>query len=150
MRHYADMAIDHDMIRQRIRQRIDQEAGLSMRNVSIAAFGSDSALHKFLNRSNESIRLINLASIADVIGVDLSWLLFGPRDQPISGDVVQQMIDNALEEIQPGMSLAEIRRAAASALHAQIKLHLSDGAGPETEVEASARDTAAQSPSPTT
>lgn len=141
------MPIDHDQIRQRIKSVIDADDELSLRSVSLAS-GSDSWLHKFMT-SDASMKLTQAEKLADALGVSADWLLFGEREASLSADAVQQMIDTALEEIQPGMSLAEIRRAAASALHAQLERHLSHGGLVANEGQASVPDTAVQSPAPT-
>lgn len=143
--------IDQDAIRARLRQRFDH-LGLSVTGVWLKRDHGigQTTIRNFLDGDTKSLTVDTVSRLAEPLKTSEDWILFGNRDQSLSGDVVQQMIDNALEEIQPGMSLAEIRRAAASALHAQIKLHLSDGANQAIGDEASVRDTGAQSPSPTT
>jgi hypothetical protein len=144
------MPIDHEILRQRIRDRISEEQNLTMRNVSIAAFGSDSALHKFLTGANKSIKLDNLSSVADALGTPLSSLLFGEPARPaLSAAELRAMVDDALSEMQPGMSIAEIRPAVASNLREQLERVLSGQAALGQTVPANPPDTAALSDAPT-
>lgn len=144
------MPIDHELLRQRIRERIASEESLTMRNVSIAAFGSDSALHKFLTGANKSIKLDNLASVADALDTPLSALLFGEAPRPVvSEDELRSMVDDALSEMQPGMSIAEIRPAVASNLHGQLERVLSGQAVTGPADKATAPDIAVRSDAPT-
>lgn len=143
------MAIDHDLIRSRIRARIESVKELSMRNVSLTAFNSDSALHKFITGANESIRLSNLSNVADAIDVPLSWLIFGDDQPLISEGMLLQMIDDAVDELPPGTPLAEWKRAVAASLHTQIRqLELSGGVQ-SRQVVKTVHGKGAQSPLPT-
>lgn len=148
------MPIDQDAIRRRIQERIDADDDLSMRNVSMSAGMSDSALHKYLTGQNDSIRLVNIAGVADAIGVSLDWLLFGRRTgvpaSPLTEDVLEQMIGTAFEELEPEMQPEEIARIVASNLHAQLARHLAGGEVRRLSGARIARDKAAQSRAPTT
>lgn len=148
------MSIDHDEIRRRIRDRIEAVDDLTMRSVSLAAFGSDSALHKFLSGANKSIKVDNLSSVADAMGVPLTALLcdpVGPGEgrTVISEDALREMVDTALSEMQPGMSIAEIRPLVASNLHGQLERVLSGQVVSNPEDTESVLGKAALSDAPT-
>lgn len=147
------MPVDHDEIRSRISSTIEARDDLTVRGVSLA-IGSDSLLHKFLSGANKSIKLETIAAIADAMDVTLSWLLFGaelgPSETVLSGRQLDAIADRALDEIQPGMSLAEIRPAVAAALRAQLELVLSGRLGHhEGEDTLPAHGEAARSAAPT-
>lgn len=64
-------------IRARIRAVIADHAGMTVRNVSLAAGLSDSALHKFLTGSTTSLTLDTVDKLAEALGVDPAWLAYG-------------------------------------------------------------------------
>ncbi|MBM3333183.1 hypothetical protein FJY63_00825 [Candidatus Sumerlaeota bacterium] len=142
------MTIDHDQLRQRIQAIIDADKDLSVRSVSIAS-GSDSWLHKFMT-SDASMKLVQLNKLAEALGVSSEWLLFGNQERAeISDAQIDQLTAIALDEIQPGAPLSEIRTAVAGALRAQLARVLSGQLAPSRLDEATAPGTAAQSPAPT-
>jgi transcriptional regulator with XRE-family HTH domain len=73
-------------IRDRIRAVLD-EKGLSARKVSLDAGLSDSALHKFLTGSTDSLTLKTVDKIADALGVDPRWLAYGEGDPEPAGEL---------------------------------------------------------------
>lgn len=74
-------------IRDRIRSVIDEKPSMTVRSVSLAAGLSDSALHKFLNGSTDSITLKTVDKIADALGVDPRWLAYGEGDPEPASDL---------------------------------------------------------------
>lgn len=80
-------------IRARIQAVIDAKAELTVRNVSLAAGLSDSALHKFLTGATNSMTLETVDKIAEALGVDPAWLAHGVGDPDRAGGV-----DSALQE----------------------------------------------------
>lgn len=64
-------------IRDRIKSVIEHNPELSVRKVSLAAGLSDSALHKFLSGSTDSITLKTVEKIAAALEVDPRWLAYG-------------------------------------------------------------------------
>lgn len=76
-------------IRDRIRAVIAEKDDLSVRSVSLAAGMSDSALHKFLTGATESLKLVNVDKIADVLGVDPAWLAYGEGDRDRATDLAK-------------------------------------------------------------
>jgi hypothetical protein len=126
--HYGGMPIDHDAIRKRIKERVEERVSagedISIRSVSMAAIGSDSALHKFVSGANDSIRLVNIASVADTLGVSLNWLLFGgaPAVQAMpSVEVLEDMVGVAMQKLEDDMSTDQIVRAVATTLREQLE-----------------------------
>lgn len=67
-------------LRDRIRAAIAAKEGATVRNVSLAAGLSDSALHKFLTGSTKSITVDSLEGIAKALDVSLRYLMFGDED----------------------------------------------------------------------
>lgn len=64
-------------IRARIKAVIDAHPDMTVRNVSLAAGLSDSALHKFLTGSTVSMTLETVDKVAEALGVDPAWLAYG-------------------------------------------------------------------------
>lgn len=67
-------------IRDRIIMLIEKDPELSVRNVSLAAGLSDSALSKFLKGSIRSLTLETVDKLAEALGVDPEWLAYGVGD----------------------------------------------------------------------
>lgn len=136
--------------RDRIRSVLSEKS-LSVREVSLRA-GSDSMLSKVLNPDKrggiKSPTIDKLEEIARALGVNPGWLAFGDVSK-ISGQDLREMVENAVEEIQAGMRIEEIRNTVASALRDQLALHLAVGADPDSQAEASAPDKSAQPLAPT-
>ena len=74
-------------IRDRIRATIEANPELSVRGVSLAAGLSDSALGKFLKGDTDSITLRTAERLADALGVDQRWLIFGEGDPDFATDI---------------------------------------------------------------
>lgn len=109
-------------------------------------------LSKLLNPDKrggiKSPTIDKLELIAHALGVSPGWLAFGDVGK-ISGQDLREMAETAVEEIQAGMRIEEIRNTVASALRDQLALHLAVGAGSDISDEASAHDISAQPPAPT-
>lgn len=81
-------------IRERIRWAIDQKPELTVRNVSLEAGLSDSALHKFLTSQTTDLKLGTVTKLAEALGVDPIWLAYGEGDpEPASdlGDIMRKL-----------------------------------------------------------
>ncbi|MFT4056730.1 MAG: hypothetical protein QM681_19655 [Novosphingobium sp.] len=89
-----------------------------------------------------------LEDIARALGVAPGWLAYGDVSK-LSEPALQEMVETAVEEIQAGMRIEEIRRTVASALRDQLALHLAVGANPGTSDEASAHDKSVPPHAPT-
>lgn len=74
-------------IRQRIESVIEARDDLTVRSVSLKAGLSDSALHKFLKGSIQSLTLDTVDKLAKALGVDARWLAYGEGDQDEAGDL---------------------------------------------------------------
>lgn len=74
-------------IRERIRAVIDAKDGLTVRNVSLAAGLSDSALHKFLTGATNSLTLETVDKLATALGVDPAWLAYGEGDPDEANEI---------------------------------------------------------------
>lgn len=137
--------------RDRIRSVI-AEKHLSVREVSLRA-GSDSMLSKVLNPEKrggiKSPTIDKLEDIARALGVAPGWLAYGDVSK-LSEPALQEMVETAVEEIQAGMRIEEIRRTVASALRDQLALHLAVGAIPSTSDEANAPGKSSPPHAPTT
>lgn len=64
-------------VRMRINQTLAGNAGLTIRGVSLEAGLSDSMLHKFMTGQTASMTVANLEKVADALGVNPRWLIFG-------------------------------------------------------------------------
>ena len=106
-------------------------------------------MRHFLSGATNAITLDTAIKLAGVLGTTEEWILFGSPADRLSEDDVLEMVGVAFEELQPGMTLGEIRPAVASALHGQIKLRLAGGEVRSIEDARSARATGAQSPAAT-
>lgn len=71
-------------IRARIKAVIESRPELTVRNVSLAAGLSDSALHKFLTGATNSLTLETVDKIAGALGVDPAWLAYGEGDPDVA------------------------------------------------------------------
>lgn len=74
-------------IRERIRWAIDQKPELTVRNVSLEAGLSDSALHKFLTSQTSDLKLGTVNKLAEALSVDPIWLAYGEGDPEPASDV---------------------------------------------------------------
>lgn len=81
-------------MRERIKAVIAEKPDLSVRNVSLAAGMSDSALNKFLNGSVDSITIRTAEKLAKALEVDARWLVFGEGDPEEARDIA-----DAIEEL---------------------------------------------------
>lgn len=84
-------------IRARILAVIDENPELSVRNVSLKAGLSDSMLQKFLKGSTESITLKSVEKIAEALGVDQRWLIFG-EGTPDQASDLSKLFDQIRED----------------------------------------------------
>jgi len=78
-------------MRERIKATIDANPELSVRSVSLAAGMSDSLLGKFLKGDNDSMTIKTAEKLADALGVDARWLIFGEGDADRATDVAAQI-----------------------------------------------------------
>lgn len=78
-------------IRDRIIMLIDRDPELSIRNVSLAAGLSDSALSKFLKGSIRSLTLETVDKLAEALAVDPEWLAYGVGDPERSTSIDAQL-----------------------------------------------------------
>lgn len=61
----------------RINQILEASPGLTARSVSLEAGLSDSMIHKFLTGGTKSMTVDNLERVAEALGVNPRWLIFG-------------------------------------------------------------------------
>lgn len=110
-------------LRDRIREAIDRKPEMTIRNASLKAGLSDSALHKFLSHQTKSITIDNLEKLADALGVSLRWLLFGDPEV----ENVHFIWDHIPERRRHGLSQQTVRteRLKASVTGVCIFLHYS-------------------------
>lgn len=144
--------LDHDEIRLRIEKALgDQKLPLTGKWLKDYGVGQ-TTLRNFLDRATQSLTLETVAKIAKPLNIDAKWLIFGddePAKESISADLLRSMVNDALSEMQPGMSIAEIRPAVAASLREQLARALSGQATSGHVGEESAPAIAAQSPAPT-
>lgn len=148
--HQFDM-LDVDAVRERLTRALS-EKGIAPTGKRVQAAGiGQTTLRNFLDGSSRSITLETLAKLDSELEIDAAWLLFGPPSHrpPISSEVLDEMVQVALGELQPGMSYAEIQPAVAASLNAQLGRVLSVGVELGHADEAIAPDTGAQSRAPT-
>lgn len=74
-------------MRARIMAVIERSPSLSVRSVSLAAGLSDSMLHKFLRGGTDSMTIRNAEKLAEALGVDPQWLIFGEGDPEAASDI---------------------------------------------------------------
>lgn len=73
-------------VKQRIEAVIAARDDLTVRNVALKAGMSDSILHKFLTKPEQSMTLRSLERIAEAMGLSLQVLLFGEPEKAPSAD----------------------------------------------------------------
>lgn len=103
-------------MRDRIKGIIAANPDLSIRNASLAAGMSDSFLSKFLKGQTDSMTIRTAEKLADALGVDARWLIFGEGDPDQATDVAAQI-----------ERLSEEHRALVAQLVAQLGRTGTDG-----------------------
>jgi len=83
-------------MRDKINAIIAEKPGLSVRSVSLAAGLSDSMLHKYLRGGTDSMTIRNAEKLADALGADPQWLIFGEGDPDRATDI-SRMIERIAE-----------------------------------------------------
>lgn len=129
--HWVGRYTPCDMIRMDFRDRIRQvleERGVSARDISLQA-GSDSMLNKLLNPEKRGgIKFPTIArieAVAHALEVSPAWLAFG-EGRRLTESELREMVQIAVEDIQIGMSIEEIREVVASTLHEQLETALAE------------------------
>lgn len=149
--HQIDM-LDLDAIRRRLVSALKEKGyALTGKDIQSAGIGQ-TTLRNFMDGSSRSMTLETLAKLDNELGIDAGWLLFGPAEAQtteIDADALSGMVELALDELQPGMTFAEIRPAVAANLHEQLRRALSVGVAADRADGGSARDTASQPRAPT-
>lgn len=98
-RHFFDVCDNNRMsIRKRMEQAIASQPGMTYRKLSLEAGLSDSMIHKFMTSSTQSMSIDKLISVADVLGVDPRWLIFG---ETIAPDSVVNIWDKIADADKP-------------------------------------------------
>lgn len=90
-------------IRDRIRAVIEENPELTVRNVSLAAGLSDSALSKFLKGSVDSLTLKTVGKLADALDVDARWLAYGegsPERMFDVGDLLSRIDESDMPRVK--------------------------------------------------
>lgn len=85
-------------IRERIRWAIEQNPELTIRNVSLEAGLSDSALHKFLTSQTTDLKLGTVSKLAEALNVDAVWLAYGEGDPERATDLGDKIAQLSLED----------------------------------------------------
>lgn len=141
--------IDQDDIRARVSKRF-KDLGLPLTGKWLLDHGiGQTTIRNFVEGPTQSLTVDTVAKLAGPLKTTEHWLLFGEREG-INEATLVEMAEHAASEIQPGLSIAQIRSAVASALREQLELHLSVGTSLKTEDEELDPDTSAQSRAPTT
>lgn len=129
--------IDHDDIRARLRARF-KDLELPPTGKWLKDYGlGQTTIRNFLDGTNQSITVDTVAKLAEPLKTSERWLLFG-SNQELNEPELREMVETAVEEIQAGMRIEEIRNTVASALRDQLALHLAVGVDPDTSDAASA------------
>ena len=141
--------IDQADIRARIRRRLD-DLSLSVTGTWLKDHGiGQTTIRNYLAEMSQSLTVETVSKLAEPLKTSERWLLFGDS-QVVNEDALREMAEYAAGEIQPGLSIAQIRSAVSSALREQLALHLSVGEGQHLADGPNAPGVAAQSLSPTT
>ena len=141
--------IDQANIRARIRKRLD-DLDLPLTGKWLKDHGiGQTTIRNYLEGMSQSLTIDTVAKLAEPLKSSERWLIFGDA-QAVSEDTLHEMIEYAAGEIQPGLSIAQIKRAVSSALREQLALHLSVGAEKSPVDDMIAPDVAARSPAATT
>ncbi|WP_395393112.1 hypothetical protein WBP07_18095 [Novosphingobium sp. BL-8A] len=140
--------IDHEDIRARLRARFS-DLDLSLTGKWLKDHGiGQTTVRNFLDGMSQSLTVETLNKLAGPLKTSERWLLFG-NDNALTDDVLRGMAEIAAEEIQAGMRIEEIRNTVASALREQLRLHLTVGVAPGSQVEGTDLDKGALPPAPT-
>jgi transcriptional regulator with XRE-family HTH domain len=71
-------------LRDRIKAKIDEIDGATVRSISLKAGLSDSMLHKFLSAQTKSITIDNLEKIAEALDTSVRFLLYGEEGDNVT------------------------------------------------------------------
>lgn len=141
--------LDIDAIRERIISRYD-DLELSKTGIWHKEHGiGQTTIRNFLDSSTNSLTLDTVLKLQVPLKTTAEWLIFGAGSATISEDALREMVDTALSEMQPGMTIAEIRPLVASNLHGQLERVLSGQVASDHEGTESVPDKAARSAAPT-
>ncbi len=142
--------LDIDAIRERLISRYD-DLGLSKTGIWHKEHGiGQTTIRNFLDSSTNSLTLDTILKLQKPLKTTAEWLIFGAGSATISEDSLRAMVDNALSEMQPGMTIAEIRPLVASNLHGQLERVLSGQVESDHEGKENGHGTAVRSAAPTT
>jgi hypothetical protein len=113
--------IELDAVRARIARRFRElhlpATGKWLKDAGIG----QTTIRNFLDGSTQSLTLDTVAKLERPLKRSAQWIVFGDEPQAsVSGEQLAQMVGEALTEMQPGMTLAEIRSLVASNLHEQL------------------------------
>ena len=97
-------------IRDRIKRRIAEMEGETVRNISLKAGMSDSMLHKFLTGQTRSMKVGNLEKVAEALGLRLSDLTEDGEPSEIAPETDCDMPSEADLTVLFGALLSSIRR----------------------------------------
>jgi len=138
-------------VKENIRKIIESDPTLTVRGVSLAAGLSDSALHKFLTKPDQSMSISNLEKVAAVLGFPAGDLFYegGVGPEPTEADL-QNMIARALGEVVPGTPLSGYPPVVASSLRDQLAQFRASGGYRGNSDASTAPGIGAQPPAPTT
>ena len=116
------IVLDHDKIRSRIKARFE-ELGLSLTGVWLKGHGiGQTTIRNFLDGSSQSITTETIAKLARPLKTTEQWILFGDAEETgLDDDALSAIVGSAVEKIQLGMTLDQIKPAVATALREQLK-----------------------------
>lgn len=141
--------IDHDDMRRRIKGRMtDLELSLTGKWLKEHGIGQ-TTIRNFLDGMSSSTTTETLSKLAGPLKTTERWLIFGSDNPTLSDAVLHEMVDYAVSEIQPSMSIGQMRNAVASALREQLKLHLVVDGVQDSPDEETSPDKDAPPPAPT-
>lgn len=127
------------------------DLGLSLTGKWLKEHGiGQTTIRNFLDGMNSSTTVETLSKLAVPLKTTERWLIFGGNATAISEEVLRAMVEDAVSEIHPGSSIADIREAVASSLYAQLRLHQGGGEVQSIAAAPFAPGTSVQSSAPTT
>ena len=97
-------------VKKRLRELIESSKKLSYRNVAEHAGLSDSLVHKYCTKEEQSITIETLRKIAEGNGISYRWLLHGDGE-PFGPDNVTSIFD-AIDDTQKPLALDILKRMA--------------------------------------
>jgi len=145
----ADGQFDFDSVRAALAREI-RENGIAPTKLSETISKTNKSLVKNIMDEGKDIKLSTLSKLADRLDINVARLIPWARPEvSIPTEVIRGMMEDAMQELPVGATVADYLRSVPEALHERLGQFLERGAFPSTQDATSAPGKDAQPPAPT-